>query len=46
MLETTNIQSFYLLTQKEVKHDIYYLQNLNRTFIFIFSLNKFQSTTR
>ena len=30
----------YLFTQKEIKRDIYYLENSKQTFIFIFSLIK------
>ena len=37
--ETSKVS--YLFTQNEIKRDIYYLENSNRTFIFIFSLNKF-----
>ena len=31
----------YLFTQNEIKRDIYYPENSNQTFIFVFSLNKF-----
>ena len=31
----------YLFTQKEVKRDIYYIENSKQAFTFTFSLNKF-----